>query len=243
MKDRFSSHANEYAQFRPTYPSDLYEFIFQHVKHFDAAWDCGTGNGQAARDLSMRFKKVFATDISVKQIQNAYKKENIFYSLANERTEFPDESFDLITVAQAVHWFNMEDFSHEIIRVSKPSGIVALWGYGLLSINPTIDELVNQFYTEVVGPYWDPERRHIDEQYKNLFFPFKEIKSPQFTFSTRWTFEDLAGYLNTWSAVKNYSMAIGENLIDNFMDQLKIYWKDETQTVNFPIFLKMGIIK
>src|ERR1041385_3874622 len=100
-KDLFSSHATQYATFRPTYPRELYDYIFSLTKNFDTAWDAGTGNGQVARDLSKKFKKVFATDISEKQIANATQAENIFYSVAGETTSFVAKSFDLICVAQA----------------------------------------------------------------------------------------------------------------------------------------------
>jgi len=240
MKDRFSAHANQYAQFRPTYPPALYEFIYQHVRHFEAAWDCGTGNGQAARDLSKKFKKVFATDLSTKQIENAYQAQNIFYSIATEKSSFVDNSVDLITVAQAAHWFNMEVFSEEVKRVSKLNGMVALWGYGLLSIHPEIDLLVHHFYTQLVGSFWDKERIHIDEHYKNLYFPFQEIQSPVFTISVLWTLAQLEGYLNTWSAVQKYIAVHTQSPVDKLISQIKIHWKDEIQTVNFPLFLKLG---
>jgi SAM-dependent methyltransferase len=243
MKDRFSSHANQYAQFRPTYPPALYEFLYQHVQHFDAAWDCGTGNGQAARDLSNKFKKVFATDLSAKQLENAYQSENIVYSIANEKSSFADNSFDLITVAQAAHWFNMEAFSEEVKRVSKPGGVVALWGYGLLSIHPEIDLLIHHFYTQTVGLFWDKERRHIDEHYKNLYFPFQEIQSPAFIISVTWTLPELEGYLTTWSAVQKYIAMHNLNPVDNLISQIKIHWKDERQTINFPLFMKIGRVE
>jgi SAM-dependent methyltransferase len=242
MKDRFSKHANQYAQFRPTYPPELYEFIFKHIQLFEAVWDCGTGNGQAARDLSTKFKKVFATDISTKQIENAHQTENIFYSIANERSSYTDNSFDLITVAQAAHWFNMEVFSTEVKRVSKPNGIIALWVYGLLSINPHSDILLNHFYTHVVGPYWDKERSHIDEHYKNLYFPFQEIQTPSFSILVSWTLDELEGYLNTWSAVQQYISVHNQNPVEDLISQIKTYWKDGKQPVNFPLFLKLGRI-
>jgi SAM-dependent methyltransferase len=242
MKDRFSSHANQYAQFRPTYPPALYEFIYRHVQHFDVVWDAGTGNGQAAYDLSKKFKKVIATDISTRQIENAHQTENIFYSIASEKSIFDDSSFDLITVAQAAHWFNMEVFSEEIKRVLKPDGIIALWGYGLLRINPEMDSLIHHFYTQIIGSFWDKERRHIDEHYKNLYFPFQEIPTPAFAISVLWTLAELKGYLTTWSAVQKYITAHQHNPVENLISQIQPHWKKEQQAVNFPLFLKLGRI-
>jgi len=240
MKDRFSAHANQYAQFRPTYPPELFEFIYKHVRHFDAAWDSGTGSGQAARELSKKFKKVFATDISAKQIEKAYLAENIFYSIANEHSSLADHSVDLITVAQAAHWFDMEVFSREVERVLKRDGMIAIWGYGLLTINSEIDLRINHFYKMVIGDYWDKERRHVDERYANLYFPFHEISSPAFTITISWTLEDLRGYITTWSAVQNYVAKNHENPVDALMADIKNHWREERQIINFPLFLRLG---
>ncbi len=240
MKDRFSKHANQYAQFRPTYPPELYDFIYQHVHHFDAAWDCGTGNGQAARELSKKFNTVFATDISEKQIEHAYRAENIFYSIASEQSSFADQSADLITVAQAAHWFDMELFSKEVNRVLKPNGKIAVWGYGLLRINTEVDSRFNHFYKMVIGTHWDKERIHIDEHYANLYFPFREIQSPSFAISVSWALDDVKGYITTWSAVQKYISNNGENPVDKLIEAITPHWKDEKQIVTFPVFLRLG---
>ncbi len=239
-KDLFSSHAKQYASFRPTYPKELYDFIFSHVKKFDTAWDCGTGNGQVARDLAPKFKDVFAADISEKQLGNAYQANNIFYSIAGEQTNFPDHQIDLITVAQAIHWFDIPMFYNEVSRVANNDAILAVWGYSLLGISPAIDKLITHFYTEVVGPYWDAERKLIDEQYKTIPFPFKEIQTPEFKFSFEWTLEEFEGYISTWSSVQKYIKANQHKPVENFIKEIKPLWKEERQTVNFPLFLRLG---
>ena len=120
MKDNFSRQSDIYAKYRPAYPQQLYDFIFQHVAGKQAAWDCATGNGQAAKELAKVFDKVYATDISQKQIENAVQQPNIFYSVQPaEQTNFPNNSFDLITVAQALHWFRFDDFYAEVKRVAN----------------------------------------------------------------------------------------------------------------------------
>ncbi len=240
MKDRFSKHANQYAQYRPTYPPALYDFIYKHVQHFDVVWDCGTGNGQAACDLSKKFKKVFATDSSAKQIENAYQAENVFYSIANEKSSFAEKSVDLITVAQAAHWLNKEAFSQEAKRVAKPNGIIAIWGYSLLTINYEIDTLLNHFYTQVIGAYWDQERRHIDEHYRKLYFPFPEIQCPSFTISVSWTLEELEGYITTWSAVQKFIQRHNYNPIDEIIKNIQPLWIYKKNKITFPLFLRMG---
>jgi ubiquinone/menaquinone biosynthesis C-methylase UbiE len=244
MKDLFSQHSKEYAAFRPTYSKTLYDFIFRHVKNFDTAWDCATGNGQATNDLALRFKKVLATDLSEKQIQNAVQKSNIEYSVCKaEHTPFADNSFDLITVAQAIHWLNFDLFYKEVKRVAKPNSLLAVWGYSLLSINPVIDPLINQFYSDVIGSYWDKERKFIDEKYQTILFPFEEIKSPSFEMHFEWTLAELAGYINTWSAVQKFIQLNQSNPVNELINSIQPHWKSERKLVTFPLFSRLGVIR
>lgn len=240
VKDLFSDNSKQYAAFRPTYPKELYDFIFSHVKKFDTAWDCGTGNGQVARDLALKFKKVVATDISEKQLANAYQAPNIFYSVTGEETNFPDHQFDLITVAQAIHWFDIPKFYKEVSRVANKDAILVVWGYSLLSISPEIDKVLTHFYTQVVGPYWDKERKLIDDQYTTIPFLFAEISVPEFKFSFEWTLEEFQGYISTWSSVRKYITANQVNPVDDLMKEVRPLWKSKQQTVNFPLFLRLG---
>ncbi len=242
-KDLFSKHSKSYAQFRPTYPKELYDFIYTHCQSFDLAWDCATGSGQAARELALRFKKVYATDISAKQIENACARENILYSVsAAEKTSFESNSFDLITVAQAFHWLSVDRFIEEVKRVAKPNAMMAVWGYSLLSINQDIDEIMSTFYKNTIGSYWDKERRHVDEAYRDLPFPLNEIKAPSFEMSFEWTLDDLLGYVNTWSAVQKCIISEGNNPVDELAQQIHSLWSNPTMKVTFPIFLRLGSI-
>lgn len=239
-KDLFSSQASQYAAFRPTYPPALYEFIFRHVKHFETAWDAGTGNGQVARDLSGRFSKIFATDISEKQIANAVRLENIFYSVGGETCVLPDGSVDLVTVAQAIHWFDRDIFYREVVRVAKPGSAIAVWGYGLLRVDTTIDAVIDNFYVDIIGPYWDKERRLIDEHYQTIAFPFQEIKPPGFSFSFEWSLDELQGYLTTWSSVQKFIREQGRNPVDDLIETIRPFWNQGKEKVEFPLFLRLG---
>jgi ubiquinone/menaquinone biosynthesis C-methylase UbiE len=244
MKDLFSQYSKEYAAFRPTYPKELFGFIFNHVTNFDMAWDCATGNGQAAKELASRFKKVYATDISEKQLENAPQRDTIVYSVSRaEKTSFPANSFDLITVAQAIHWFDFDLFYKEAERVAKPNAAIAIWGYGLLSIDPIIDKKSSEFYKNVIGPYWDKERRFIDEKYQTIPFPFEEVKSPELNFTLQWTIEELQGYLSTWSAVQKFIKANQIDPVKELIDSIKPNWSGEKQGVRFPLFLRVGTIR
>ncbi len=136
-KDLFSAQSKQYASFRPTYPKELYDFILSHVKNRSIAWDCGCGNGQVANDLSPYFEKIFATDLSAKQIENAVAAPNIKYFISKaEQTSFPDKSFDVITVGQAIHWFDFPAFYNEVKRVSKPDAVLAVWGIFFIAYFP-----------------------------------------------------------------------------------------------------------
>lgn len=243
MKDNFSAQASLYAKFRPTYPKELFDFLLTKVKVRRAAWDCGTGNGQVASILSEHFEKVHATDISQSQIDNAVKKANIIYSVQPaEHTNFPDNIFDLITVAQAIHWFNFAKFYEEVNRTLKRDGIIAVIGYGIIEGEATINHLLHHFYYNVVGPYWDEERKYIDEMYKTIPFPFQEIAPPSLSMEYKWTLEQLIGYLNTWSAVAHYKKKMDHDPISFIVDDLKKEFNNnEVKRFSFPLLLRVGI--
>jgi hypothetical protein len=241
-KDYFSDHSKIYATFRPTYPDELYRFIFGHLQHFDTAWDCATGNGQVAHMLATQFDKVYATDISPQQLHHAIQAPNIIYSeSAAEQTSFPDQSFDLITVGQAIHWFNLPAFYNEVKRTAKPDAWIAVWGYTNCIIKPEIDTLVLHFYREVVGPYWDEARKMVEDEYKNLPFPFDEIITPRFSIKTEWTLDAFAGYLTSWSATQKFIKANHYNPVPVVMEHIAPLWP-EPLTVTFPLFLRLGKI-
>jgi SAM-dependent methyltransferase len=242
MKDNFSTDSGQYKKYRPTYPRELYEFLISIVADKKIALDCGTGNGQVAHKLSQYFETVYATDISILQIEKATKKQNIVYDIqAAEKTSFPDATFDLITVAQAIHWFNFNDFYREVERTLKKDGILAVFGYGLIKTFNEADKIIRRFYTEIVGPYWDIERKYIDDKYESIAFPFKKIEAPEFKIKLNWNFEHLINYLKTWSAVQHYKKDKGHDPIDIIYDDLKKCWGEEIKhPVEFPIFLMSG---
>ena len=244
-KDKFSAQAKQYQKFRPHYPALLYGFLYSKVQNFDAAWDCGTGNGQVAVELSEKFKKVYATDISGNQLKEASIRDNIIYSLSRaEETNFADNSIDLITAAQAVHWFDMDSFFKEAQRVAKPNAVVAIWGYNLLRISSEIDRIIDKLYSETLNTYWDVERKLIEDEYESIAFPFKEFEVPKFEIVVNWDFEQLLGYLNSWSSVQNFIEANGVNPIDEFRIQLSPFWAgNENKKIRLRVFARVGIVE
>lgn len=244
MKDNFSSNSDQYAKYRPHYPEELFAYILSLTSHQKTAWDCGTGNGQVAGQLCKSFNRVYATDISQLQIDQAQQHPNVHYSVqAAEHTNFPDSTFDLIVVAQAIHWFDFGKFHKEVNRTLKDDGLLVVIGYGLLNVSSDINKIIHRFYTSVIGEFWDRERKYIDEEYKTIPFPFQEVIPPAFSNSLEWTFEHLVGYLGTWSAVRHFEKKKGYHPIDEIKDELKAVWgESQYLPVTFPILLRIGRI-
>ena len=245
-KDLFSKQAEGYARYRPVYPPELYEYIYSFVKEKNTAWDCATGNGQAALELARVFEKVYATDISEQQLKQAQQHKKIHYSTtAAEETPFADNSFNLVTVAQAYHWFNFDAFYKEVMRVACKEAVIAIWGYSLVQCsNEKINAHIQGYYKNVVGPFWDRERRFVDEHYTTVLFPWQELPSKQFEIAVQWTIADFNGYLNTWSALQHFIKANQYNPVDGFITELQKYWPaGELLSFHFPVFLRLGRVK
>ncbi len=242
-KDLFSVQASEYARFRPTYPEALFYFLFDRSPGLERAWDCATGNGQIALRLAERFAHVDATDISARQLQHASPHPRVRYMLGRaEAPDFPDAAFDLVTVGQAAHWFALERFYAQAQRVLKPNGLLALVGYARLCTEPAVAPLMETLYSDVLGPYWDPERHLVETAYQTLRFPFKEIALPPMYVEYTWTRAQLLGYLGTWSAVQRYAQQTGQSPFSvEWLEQMTAVWPDaEHRTVQFPVFGRVG---
>lgn len=241
MKDNFSTQAKGYSQFRPTYPQEMIDYVVSFVQNKQTALEVATGNGQVAVELSKYFNQVYATDISEKQLENATQGDNITYLKSKaEETDFEDNQFNLVTVAQAIHWFDFDAFYKEVNRILKPDGIFAVMGYGLLQTNEHSQKILDRFYYEIVGPYWDAERRYLDENYETIPFPFEEIETRRFENRLTWTFEQLIGYLETWSATQHYIKQKDANALDSIREELKDSWEQGDKQVIFPLLLRMG---
>lgn len=242
-KDLFSAQATTYKNFRPTYPEALFRYL-AGLTQPELVWDCGTGNGQAAASLARYFKKVIATDGSAKQLAEAPALPNVEYRVATaEASALPSQSCDLITVAQALHWFDLDAFFAEVKRILKPTGHVAVWCYGNSFIAPEIDRIDQHFYAETLNGYWDPLRRLIDEGYRNIPFPFREIKTPPFELEVDWTLDQFVGYIDSWSAVQAYKVKNGKSPIPELKSQLEKVWGEggaAKRKVSWPLNLRVG---
>ena len=241
--DHFSGHAGDYARFRPTYPAALYAFLAGAVDACELAWDCATGSGQAAVGLAEHFARVIATDASGPQIAHAATHPRVDYRVAEATASgLPAASVDLVTVAQALHWFDNAAFYTEVRRVAKPDGVCAAWGYGLMRVTPAVDAVVEHFYRDVVGPYWPPERAYLDAGYRTLAFPFPEFAAPAFSMTATWPLADLLGYLATWSAAKRYAKVVGVDPLERVATDLARAWgpAHAPRAITWPLYLRVG---
>lgn len=242
--DHFSGVANRYADFRPRYPSALFDYLATLAPRNSVVWDCACGNGQASFDLAARFDRVVATDASQEQIASAKPHPKIEFRVASaEQSGLPGSSVGLVTVAQAVHWFNLEKFFAEAQRVLAPGGVIAVWAYGINTVEgEAVDGLVQDFYWNTVGPYWPPERKIVEgDGYRALPFPFAEITPPSFVMEVQWTCEQLLGYFSTWSATSRYIKAKGHDPVPLLATDLKRIWPDgQRRRVVWPLPLRVG---
>ena len=246
FKDHFSDASGNYAAFRPTYPEALFAWLAEQCQEHETTWDCATGSGQAASGLARHFRQVIATDASAEQIAHASGPDNIRFRVAPaEASGLANHSIDLITVAQAAHWFDLPNFFAEAKRVLKSKGVIALWGYGRLVLPGKLDAPFEHFYNEILGTYWPPERKLIDDAYRSLDFPFDEIRAPDFFIEVEWDLPRLLAYLSTWTAVKRYQAATGHSPLPALESSLAQHWRDPDQplALNWPLFVRAGLLK
>lgn len=243
FEDHFSRHSRQYAEYRPTYPIEIYAYLASLAPGRSLAWDCGTGNGQAALGLADHFEQVHATDASAEQIKLAQPHERVTYHVEPaEHVSLRDSSTDLVTVAVAIHWFNFDEFYREVKRVLRPEGILAAWTYSLTEISPEIDALVDHYYHETLQGYWPERIRYLEEEYKTLPFPFDEIQPPAFRMEARWTLNQLAGFLDSWSATQRYKAQNGQHPLEEIWEQLLAAWghAEETRLIRWPLHFRIG---
>jgi SAM-dependent methyltransferase len=246
FRDLFSKGAAAYARHRPVYPEAMYAHLANLAPACDRAWDCATGSAQAARGLATHFREVVATDVSAAQLMCAPSHPRIRYRTAPaEASGLETASVDLISVAQAMHWFDVPRFHDEVRRVARPDAVLAVWGYRRPTVGPRIDAVLERFHDDVVGPYWPPERSHVEDGYAQLAWPFPALDTPRFEMRTRWSLEAFAGYLGTWSAVRRYRDQLCVDPLPRLRSALADVWDDPAtvRVVRWPMFLKVGRVE
>ena len=242
FKDHFSTGSTHYRQFRPGYPDELFSYLAQRSTGNQLAWDCATGSGQAAVALARHYDKVIASDASTQQITHATTGANVEYRvMPAEQTDLADASVDLITVAQALHWFDHDAFFNEVSRVIKPGGILAIWSYQLLNVQQDIDNIINQLYFDTLKNYWPPEREQVESGYADITFPWPRQSTPEFNMRADWTLQQMIGYLGTWSATRAYRQDRQHDPLIELYDRLLPLWGDarQTKSVRWPLRLHL----
>ena len=246
FKDHFSERAAAYAAHRPVYPRALVDFLADMAPGRDVAWDGGCGSGQLSVLLADRFARVIATDASAEQIAQAAPHPKVGYRCAPAETSgLPNGAVDLAVAAQAVHWFDLARYYAEVRRVARPAGVLALVTYGLVQVDDDAAPLVQHFFSAVLGPYWPPERRYVDDGYRSLPFPFEEITAPPLEIRAEWTLANFVGYVETVSAVRALERARGPAPLAEFRRELEGVWQPAgaTRTVRWPLALRVGRVR
>jgi SAM-dependent methyltransferase len=240
FKDHFSENAVAYALNRPTYPPELAKILAEASPGRGLALDCGCGNGQFAVLLAGHFERVVATDASAEQIANAKPHEGVEFRVAPaEASGLPDKSVDLITAAQAAHWFDLDAFYAEARRIARPDALLALITYGVMIAEGRIGALIDDFYWKRMGPYWPPERRHVEAEYRTLAFPFEELRLPEVAIERDWSRQQFLGYADTWSATRAAIKAGQHDLTDDFARDLAAIWPDDDiVTIRWPVTIR-----
>jgi len=226
----FADKSDLYAAARPQYPIALFNFISSLVNNCDQAWDCATGNGQAAVGLAKKFNMVHATDISQQQIANSLIQNNIRYSVSPaEKTNFINNQFDLVSVAQALHWFDFDTFWPEVKRVLKSDGLFVTFAYAWFTVSPAIDLVVEEHFKEIIAPYWAPNNKLLWDNYQDVDFPFVKIETPELMLQNFWDFHQFMDYMHTWSATRRCIDAIGIDFLNHAKEKIAKQWGDPKQ--------------
>lgn len=240
----FSQSSDQYAKNRPQYPDELFAYLSELCFGHDAAWDCATGNGQAAVSLARYFSRVEATDISQEQLRQHIVHPRVHYSVSPaEQTPFADHSFDLITVATAVHWFDPQRFHQEVERVLKPDGVLAVWTYSYFQIEPEVDAVIRREILDPIDPFWASGNRQVLNGYRDLSLPLEEMHDlPTFVLKIDWDLAQLLAYARTWSAVKRYMAELGSDPVSEAESKLIAAWgaADTIRTVHMPLYLRVS---
>jgi len=243
FQDNFSKQAELYAKSRPHYPKELFQYLSTLTAEHKLAWDCATGNGQAAIALTDYYKKVIGTDASESQIKNAKPHDQVEYRVAlAEDSMLSEKSVDLITVATALHWFDLEKFYAEVKRVGKPGGILAAWAYFKLEMDDRVQLVLRKLSIDFLGKYWSPDLKKVAGDYKTIPFPFEEIEAPHFDAITSWNIQNLIDYIHTWSFTQKYIDVNGKDPVDEVISELRDAWGDINinKEIKWPLALKIG---
>ncbi|MGA0543752.1 class I SAM-dependent methyltransferase [Brevundimonas sp. VNH65] len=239
----FDAGGADYAAFRPDYPLELVDALSDLAPRRRLAIDMGCGAGQLTAALAERFDAVIGVDPSADQIAHARPHPGVRYVVAPaEATGLAPGQADLITAAQAAHWFDLEPFYDEARRLAAPGALLALITYGAPVLEPDLGARFNRFYADEIGPYWPAERRLVDSGYVDLGFPFEELTPPETAIRRDWALGDLLGYVGTWSAARRAREAGRAEVLEAFARDLAGLWGEPglRRLVVWPVRMRLG---
>lgn len=241
-EDHFSVLADVYVGHRPRYPNSWLQQLAALCPRRGRALDCACGSGQATTALALYYDQVIACDASFAMLSRMHAPRNVWPVTAiAESLPFETTSVDLITVAQALHWFDANRFFAEARRLLRPGGVLATWCYQLLRIAPAIDDVLADLYNEMLSGYWPPERRRVDRGYSDVYMPLIEVATQAPDLTVHWSFNELLGYLKSWSATKHYEREQGHCAVDSIRPLLHGAWGTaESRTVRWPMAARVG---
>jgi SAM-dependent methyltransferase len=239
----YSPFARQYALSRPGYPAGLFAYLSSLVDRHLLAWDCATGNGQAALELVKHFERVIGTDISEEQIKHAVQHPRIAYHVArSDQSGISGTSVDLITVASAIHWFDLDSFYKEVQRVLRPGGILAAWSYHVGNVESPFDRIFERFYRGILAPYFPRGAKLVDDRYETITLPGKPLEAEDFHVSATWSFDQMIAFIKSWSGTQGYMKERGEDPVAFIVEELGQIWgsRDSVHSVRWPLFMKVS---
>jgi SAM-dependent methyltransferase len=244
-RDRFARQSDKYARFRPRYPEVLFEHLASLCARRELAWDCATGSGQAAAGLARHFTRVVATDASERQLAHAEQHPRVEYRVARaEQSGLDDASVDIVTVATALHWLELDSFYAEAKRVLRAAGVIAAWSYRDTRVSPEVDRVLRNYREQIVGGHWGFPMEMLTTRYQSIPFPFRDVPAPQDLVAARQLdLDGVLGYLESWSATQSYLEQTGNDPRELIRRELAEAWGDPAivRTVEWPLFFRIGI--
>ncbi|KAF8019148.1 hypothetical protein BT93_H3894 [Corymbia citriodora subsp. variegata] len=259
MAGLFDKQAEIYTDARPTYPREWYQKLAALTPRHALAWDVGTGNGQAALGVAEHYQQVIATDVSESQLNYAIPHPRVRYihtppSISDDELLAMiggENSVDLISVAQAIHWFDLPKFYSLVSRViRRPGGMIAVWGYQAIQVSPSFDPILKKFLDATL-PYWNPNVRYVFDQYKTLPFPFESVglgsegNPVALDIPKEVSFEGILGILRSWSAVTTAKDRGVELLSEGVVREFERAWGGTklVRNVVYKAFMLAGKVK
>ncbi|KAL4426897.1 hypothetical protein ABPG74_008821 [Tetrahymena malaccensis] len=249
------NQGQNYDKYRPKYPSKFFDLILKDLNSKESYLDVGCGTGQMLFKLNSHFKIAVGTDLSEKQVSVAtekisnnqnYMNVKVIQSDANnlisslQKNSLP-LNYDLVTVGQALHWFEVEKFlqltQSKILNQNQNSRLaVAAYYWDGFDIDINNEQLsgkqIHEQYYNSIKNYYDFDRDNLYSNYKHYPFNkyFEQTSEDSFIEKDIFQLDDLVRYMKTSSAYNTLVEQNSKNPI--FEDPTTIVQKQITEKVN-----------